>query len=93
MPMVQVGHFSPDAPSVDIMVDGNLAFEDISFRDSTGLVELDAGPHHVEIRAQGGEEAVLEQKITLEENMHYTVIASGLLSEEDLKLEIMAHPE
>lgn len=93
MPMVQVGHFSPDAPSVDIMVDGDMAFNDVEFRDVTDRAELDAISHHVEVRAHGSDDAVLEQKLTLEENMHYTVIASGLLEADDLTLEIIAHPE
>lgn len=93
MPMIQVGHFSPDAPSVDIMVDGEIAFEDIKFRESTDRAELDKGAHHVEIRAHGGADTVLKQEVKLEENMNYIVIASGLLGEDDLKLEILAHPE
>ena len=91
MPMVQIGHFSPDAPSVDIMVDGEMAFQNVGFRESTELAELDAGSHHVEIRAHGADDAVLEQELMLEDNMHYTVIASGLLEEDDLTIEIIEH--
>lgn len=93
MPMVQVGHFSPDAPLVDIMVDGDTAFEGIAFRETTDLVELDAGTHHVEVRPEGTGENVLEEDVELKEDMHYTVIASGLVGEEDLSLEIIAHED
>jgi len=93
MPMVQVGHFSPDAPAVDIMVDNEMAFEGVGFRETTDLAELDEGSHHVEVRAHGEDQAVIEEEIELESGMHYTVIASGLLDEDDLSLEIIAHSE
>ena len=93
MTMAQIGHFSPDAPSVDIMLDGEMVFEGIEFRETTELTELDAGSHHVEVRAHGSDDAVLGQDLVLEEDMHYTVIASGLLGDNDLTLEVMAHPQ
>ena len=93
MPRVQVGHFSPDAPAVDVMVDGDMAFEGVNFRETTDLAELDEGRHKVEIRAHGKEDSVLTQRINLQSDMHYTVIAAGLLGDSDLSLEIIAHPE
>ena len=93
MPRVQVGHFSPDAPAVDVMVDGAMAFEGINFRETTELAELDEGSHTVEVRPHGGDTNVITEEINLQSGMHYTVIASGLLEENDISLEIIAHPE
>jgi hypothetical protein len=93
MSMVQVGHFSPDAPAVDILVDGDMVFEGIAFRETTDLAELDSGTYNVEVRPEGEDDSVLEDQIELEDGMHYTVIASGLVSDEDLSLEIIAHED
>ena len=93
MPRVQVGHFSPDAPAVDVMVDGAMAFEDISFREITDLAELDEGGHEVEVMPHGEDASVITEEINLQTDMHYTVIASGLLEDNDLSLEIIAHSE
>ena len=93
MPRVQVGHFSPDAPSVDVMVDGSMAFEGINFRETTDLADLDEGSHSVEVRPHGDDTSVITEEISLEDDMHYTVIAGGLLEENDIFLEIIAHPE
>ncbi len=93
MARVQVGHFSPDGPSVDVIVDGESAFQNLGFRDSSDAAELDEGEHHVEIRPAGEDETVLEQSLELEDGMHYTVIASGLMAENDLDLTIIAHEE
>jgi len=93
MPKVQVGHFSPDGPAVDIIVNGDPAFENLIFRDVSDLAELDEGQHYVEVRPAGEETAVLERDLELEDGMHYTVVASGLLADEDLGLNIIAHEE
>ena len=93
MPRVQIGHFSPDAPSVDIVVDGETAFENVAFREVTELAELAEGSHDVEIRPHGEDEAVLEQEISLEEGTHYTIIASGLVGEDDLDVHIITHED
>ena len=90
---VQVGHFSPDGPSVDIIVDGEPAFENLGFRDISDLVELEQGEHHIEVRPSGEDSAVFEQDLDLEDGMHYTVVASGLLADEDLDLNVIAHEE
>lgn len=93
MPMVQVGHFSPDAPAVDVMVDGDIAFEGVSFRETTELAELEEGDHEVEVRPHGENATVITGEISLDSDMHYTVIAAGLLEENDVTLEIISHQE
>lgn len=89
-PKVRVGHFSPDAPSVDIYVDGEEAFSDLEFRDVSETADLDRGKHTVEVRASGSSDSVLEMDVDLEKNMMYTVLATGILEDDDLKLEIIA---
>lgn len=93
MPNVQIGHFSPDAPSVDIVVDGETAFENLGFRDISDQANLDEGSHHVEVRVSGEDEAVIETDLDLDGNMHYVVIASGLVGEDDLDLAIISHED
>lgn len=93
MTRVQVGHFSPDAPAVDVMLDGEIAFEGINFREITDLAQLDEGSHTVEVRPHGEDASVISEEISLQAGMHYTVIAAGLLEDNDISLEIIAHPE
>ena len=42
---VNVVHASPDAPAVDVYVDGALALSNLAFPGSSGWVALPAGPH------------------------------------------------
>ncbi len=56
---VRVAHLSPDAPNVDVYVDGDLTVEDLPFGDITGYLELPAGTYGVEITAAGDAETVV----------------------------------
>lgn len=47
---VQVLHASPDAPAVDVVVDGAVALTDVDFKDSSGWGSLDAGTYSVEVQ-------------------------------------------
>lgn len=85
--MVRVFHASPDAPAVDIYVNGDLAVEGAAFEDITGYLELPAGDHDVAIHAAGEDEAVYEQTLTVEGGTHYTVAAVDFLDGGDFRLE------
>lgn len=85
--MVRVLHASPDAPAVDVYVNGEVAVENAAFKDITGYLELPAGEHDVAIHAAGAEEAVYEQALTVEAGTHYTVAAVDLLEGDNFRLE------
>lgn len=84
--MVRVLHASPDAPAVDVYVNGEVAVENASFKDITGYLELEEGTYQIAIHATGAEEAVYEQEVSVEANTRYTVAAVGLL-EDGFRLE------
>ncbi len=45
---VRVVHASPDAPAVDVWVEGSVALSDVSFKEITDYAELDAGTYNVQ---------------------------------------------
>ncbi|SES41464.1 protein of unknown function [Salipaludibacillus aurantiacus] len=88
--MVRVFHASPDAPEVDVYVNGEAAVEGAGFKDITGYLELPAGDHDVAIfpAGEGGEgDPVIEETLTIEAGHSYTVAATNLL--ESLTLEVI----
>lgn len=87
---VRILHASPDAPSVDIYVNGDLTVEDAAFKDITGYLELEAGSYDIAIHAAGGEDAVYEQTLAVEAGNYYTVAAVDLLDGGDFRLEAFA---
>lgn len=47
--MVRIAHASPDAPAVDVYVNGDAVVEGAAFKDATDYMNLPAGEHEVEI--------------------------------------------
>ncbi|KGP89835.1 peptidase [Pontibacillus chungwhensis BH030062] len=89
MAMVRVLHASPDAPEVDVYVNGNAVVEGASFKASTDYLELPAGEHTVEIYAagtKGEKEPVISQNLTVKAGMAYTVAAINTLENLELKV-------
>lgn len=74
---VRVGHFSPDAPAVNVgLIDGDDVFSGAEFKAVTDYMTLDAGTYDLEIRTADGGEQVLDLSGTmLEENKVYSVYA------------------
>jgi hypothetical protein len=80
---VNIIHASPDAPGVDVYVNGELALENLEFGTASGWVALPAGEHQVQVTATGGapEDAVIDAPVTLEAGAAYEVAAVGLLAD------------
>jgi hypothetical protein len=86
---VRVMHSSPDAPAVDIFVDGQKAVTALAFPANTGYVALPAGPHNVKVFASpsdGTGSPVLEADLNVAAGKDYTVLAVGRLSDSSLAL-------
>lgn len=86
---VRVMHASPDAPAVDIFVDGQKAVSALAFPEDTGYVALPAGTHTVEVFASpsdGTGVPVLQAALQVAAGSDYTVLAVGRLSDSTLTL-------
>jgi hypothetical protein len=78
---VRVAHLSPDAPAVDVWVDGNLTLEDVTYQGVSAFLELTEGSHEITVvAANTNTPAVIQETVTLAANASYTVAASGLLN-------------
>ncbi|MEF8973279.1 MAG: DUF4397 domain-containing protein [Haloarcula sp.] len=78
---LRIGHFSPDAPAVDIHVDGEPLLEGVSFGTLGDYVDVDAGSYDVEIVPAAGGDAVLSATLDLENGVSYTVLAVNALAD------------
>lgn len=79
---VRVVHASPDAPAVDVFVDGTAALTNVSFFTASDYLDLPAGAHKVAVAPAGAGEAaaVISADVTLDANSAYTVAAVGPLA-------------
>jgi LPXTG-motif cell wall-anchored protein len=80
MARVRVVHASPDAPAVDVWVDGSIAFSNAPFKGITDYASLGAGTYNVQVSPTGATEPiVIDADLDLAAGTDYTVIAVGLL--------------
>lgn len=81
--MVRVVHASPDAPAVDVYVNGNAAFTNLTFPKATDYAELAPGTYTINVFASSakgsGTPAIAVPNLTLEAKP-YTVVAIGQLA-------------
>jgi len=82
MARVRVVHASPDAPAVDVWVDGSVAFSNAPFKGITDYASLVPATYNVQVTPTGATEPiVIDADLTLDANTDYTVVAVGLLAD------------
>src|SRR5699024_9961842 len=74
---VKVIHLSPNAPRVDILVEVNKLFADISFIEETDYVNLNTRTYNVNVVLNTDKSVVLQIKITLNPDKIYTIYIIG----------------
>jgi hypothetical protein len=80
---VRIGHCSPDAPAVDVWIDGSRTIEGVAFGDVTEYADIESGSYEIAVTPAGGDadEAVIEATLAFDDDEWYTVCAVGTLSE------------
>lgn len=82
---VRVAHLSPDAPPVDVWVEGSRVLEGVSFPAVSDYLPIEPGTYNVQVTPAGETEpVVIDENLTLERNTDYTIAATGLLGQDDL---------
>ena len=79
---VRVIHASPDAPAVDVWVNGAPAFTNLAYKGITSYAMLRAGTYNVKVVPAGmTSPVVIEADLTLKRNTDYTIMAIGKLAD------------
>lgn len=84
---IRVLHLSPDAPKIDVYVDGTSALTAVPFKTATKHAQVPTGTHTVEIRPAGSANGnhLATARTTLAPDTAYTLAVVGLAA----KLQIM----
>lgn len=79
--MVRVAHLSPDAPAVDVLVNGQRVITNLAFKQVTPYVSLPAARVRVQV-VPAGQDApvVIDAELDLRDGAYYTVAATGFLA-------------
>jgi hypothetical protein len=74
---VRVVHASPDAPNVDVLVDGAKVLSDVAYRAASSYLAVPAGGRNLKVNAAGSATTVIDTDVSLTDGTDYTVIAGG----------------
>jgi hypothetical protein len=79
MAKVRVIHASPDAPAVDVYVNGDRALSNVPFFTASDYLDLPAGTYQVQVTPAGqpASAAVIDASATVEAGKAYTIAATG----------------
>jgi hypothetical protein len=81
--MIRVVHASPDAPAVDVYLNGQRAIADLNFTEGTTYTAVPAGSYKVQVFPAGtgpGGKAVIDATLDLKGGTAYTVAAVNVVA-------------
>lgn len=80
---VRVAHMSPNAPNVDVYVEGDAVLEDVAFGAVSQYLDVPAGERSVEITAAGDPDtSVFSGQVPVEADTAYTIAAIGEIGDD-----------
>lgn len=74
---IRVIHASPDAPAVDIYVNGGKVLENLPFREYSEYLSLPAATYSVDVKVTGTDTTVKTVPVTVAPGKDYSAIAAG----------------
>lgn len=74
---LRVWHNSPDAPNVDVIVNGQTALSNVPYQTVSQYLPLPEGSYDVKVNVAGTSTSVFSGKVELERGKAYTAIAQG----------------
>jgi hypothetical protein len=78
---VMATHASPDAPTVDLYVDGTKVASNASYLTSTAYLPITEGTHTVDVKLAGTTTTVYTIPAVAASNVYYSVFAGGKLAD------------
>jgi Domain of unknown function (DUF4397) len=74
---LRVWHLSPDAPRVDIYVNGNKTLSRIPYKAASAYLTLDPGTYAVQVNVAGTDTVVAKKRVTVKAGRAYSAVALG----------------
>jgi hypothetical protein len=73
---LRVFHASPDAPNVDVLVNGGRVLEDVPYAAASDFLSVDSGDTRLQVNVTGTDTSAIDAHVTLEPNTDYFVVAA-----------------
>jgi len=72
---VRAVHLSPDAPGVDVLLDGNQVLSNVTYLVSSDYLDVPTGNRTFRVEPVGSNTAVIEATVPVAEDVDYTLLA------------------
>lgn len=80
-------HCTPDAPTIDVYVDGDRTIRNLAYGRATEIFKLDAGEHRLAVTETGSDpsQPIVERVVRVEAGKTYAIATVGLLAEIEIQ--------
>lgn len=73
---VRVFHASPDAPAVDVLVNGGRILQDVPYAAASDFLPVDVGHNRIQVNVAGTETTAIDATLELADNTDYLIVAA-----------------
>jgi hypothetical protein len=77
---LRIVHVSPDAPALDVVLDGDTVATDIAYLGSTDYLRLSAAGHVLQIADANAATTLIDQDVTVADATDYTMVVGDTLA-------------
>jgi hypothetical protein len=75
--MLRLLQASPDAPPVNVLIDGKSVAVNLAYGNDTGYLSVNSGSRHVQVVPASGGSPIFDQTISLVSNTNQTLLLTG----------------
>ncbi|MFN4897178.1 MAG: DUF4397 domain-containing protein [Pseudomonadota bacterium] len=73
---VRVFHASPDAPNVDVLIDGGMVLENVPYKVASDFLGIDAGDRRVQVNVTGTDTSAIDTHAVFVKDTDYMIVAA-----------------
>jgi hypothetical protein len=73
---VRVFHASPDAPNVDVLIDGGRILENVPYTVASDFLGVDAGDRRIQVNVTGTDTTAIDAHVMLVDDVDYMIVAA-----------------
>lgn len=73
---IRVFHASPDAPNVDVLVDGGRVLENVPYKVASDFLPVESGDTRIQVNVAGTDTSAIDTNAVLDENTDYFIVAA-----------------
>ena len=73
---IRVFHASPDAPNVDVLIDGGRVLENVPYAAASDFLGIDAGDHRVQVNLAGTDVSAIDTQAVFTKDTDYMIVAA-----------------